>query len=211
MRHRTAADLTPGQDRFCRDYVLSDGNGVIAYRAAFPNTRHSKSRTVSKHASRLLALPKIVARIELYRGQVRNIVNADFQIEASRVIRELAAIALVDARELMSWGTERVPLVVRGKPVVIDGVAHWTNRPFLKLKNSDELTSDAASAVQAVKRSIASTGEPTVNLVLASKLRALEALARHCGLLSDNVSLRTAATGSVIELVSAQQPPDDKI
>lgn len=77
--------LTPQQERFCREYLL-DLNGSAAYRRAYPKVSEKVARV---NAAKLLAKASVRERVaELQKAAV-----ARSDLSADRVLRELALIA----------------------------------------------------------------------------------------------------------------------
>jgi phage terminase small subunit len=99
------------------------------------------------------------------------------EITADRVLRELARIAFVDLRRVFKWGP--------------DGVA---------LRPSDELTEDEAAIVAEVSETTTESGG-SIKVKRFDKLKALELLMKHLGLLVDRTEV-TGKDGGAIEVKS---------
>ena len=79
-------DLTPKQDRFCREYVI-DLNG----KQAAIRTGYSK-KTAEMQASRLLSKAKVRARVDYFKLRV----EGKLDIKKETVLRELVRISTSD-------------------------------------------------------------------------------------------------------------------
>jgi len=90
--------LTASQEAFCVKFVAT-GNKFVAYKEGFPKGGEMKDSNIHRAASRLLQLPKIVARI----NQLRDKVAERAGIDAAAVIKRLGEIAFADANELTSY------------------------------------------------------------------------------------------------------------
>lgn len=99
---------------------------------------------------------------------------ARVQVTADEVLRELKRIAFMDPRRVLSWGP--------------DGVV---------VRDSSELSTDDAACVAEASQTVTKDGG-TIKVKLASKLDALDKIARHLGMYNDKLEV-TAATRLVIE------------
>lgn len=87
--------LTPRQERFAQEYVLT-GNAAEAYRRAYPRSQKWAESTLYPRASTLLTHSKVSARIHGLQQKL----NEKFEITAERLLQEQARIALFDFRKL---------------------------------------------------------------------------------------------------------------
>ena len=86
-----STDLTPKQERFCREYVVDLHIGKAALRAGY------SVNNAAQQGSRLLKKPAAAALVEkLHREKMQR-----FNIRAENVLSELARIAFGDVRELL--------------------------------------------------------------------------------------------------------------
>lgn len=85
-------DLTPAQDRFCREYIRDD-NGTRAYQRSYPNSSYESAR---RDASRLLTNADINKRIE----ELREARNKRLELSADKVLRRLEARANFNPADL---------------------------------------------------------------------------------------------------------------
>lgn len=143
-------DLVPRRAEFVRQYLLDLNARRAAIRAGF-------SEESAKKASVQLL------RDEWVREEIRDAMAARAartELSADRVLKELAAIAYVDIRDLMSWtGTQ------------------------ITLKDSSILRAEDAAAVAGLKPHFSpTTGDCTVEMKLHDKVAALRLLGQHFGL-----------------------------
>lgn len=147
--------MTKKQKRFVEEYLIDLNATQAAIRAGYsPDTAQEQS-------SRLLSNVMIKAAVdqEMAERSKRTGINAD------RIVRELAKIALVNT----------------GKVINVEDA---TIR--------DDATDDDLAAVQSVKvkKSYSETGEMTEREVrMSDKVRALELLGRHLGMWNDKLQL----------------------
>lgn len=130
------------------------------------------ARTADRTGHENLRKPEVAAAVAAAQGGRA----ARVQVTADDVVRELKRIAFLDPREVMTWGGD-------------GGV---------KFKPSADLPEDVARCVSECSETITESGG-TVRVKLASKLDALDKLARHLGLYVDRVRLETPVTAEVVE------------
>ncbi len=129
--------------------------------------------------------------------------QAEFRVDANAVLQELAAIAFLDPRKLMSWGHRQVQAKTSsGKPIFdAGGAAVMIRVPYVDLVPSDQLDADAVRAIQAVEKRTGADGTELVSIILASKFDALASLATHLGLIGKRIEHSGAIAGRAIEMV----------
>jgi len=147
--------LTPKREAFWRAY-LELGNGSEAYRRCFSTERMSP-KTVNEKASRLLADPRIAARLAEAQAKIAE----KHAVTVDRIIAEYTKIAFADAGDFFDWGP--------------DGVT---------VKDKDELTPDQRAVVSEVSQTVTENGG-TIRVKLHSKMDALEKLGRHLGMFKE--------------------------
>ena len=91
--------------------------------------------------------------------------NQRVEISQDRILEELARIAFGDLRDSVTWGKEGV-----------------------KLKESAELTEDQAAAISEVGETVTKEGGST-RIKRHDKVKAIELLMRHKGMLNDKLNL----------------------
>src|SRR5215203_3539314 len=91
-----AQALNPKQRTFCHEYLL-DWSPKLAYIRAY---KPAKESGVNASANRLLNKVEVQAYIDELVGRR----NARTDVDADRVVLELARIGFSDIRKLMAWG-----------------------------------------------------------------------------------------------------------
>lgn len=154
--------LTAKQEEFAAG-IASGLSQAEAYRKAYPVSAKWKDKSVWEKSSVLAADVNVRSRVAELMAKAA----AANEVTVERIVRELALIAFGNKKAVMSWGPEG-----------------------LKLKNSDELSDDAAALVAEVKETVSSTGG-SLSLKTHDKVKALELLGRHVGMFVD----KTEVTG----------------
>lgn len=144
--------LTLKQEKFCHEYVKNGGNASDAYRSAY-DTKNMKSATVNRKAAELMSDGKITARIE----ELQKAAQKRTEITIDRVLKEIAAIAFVDAYEI--WDDE-------GNMKPISQIPESARRAIVGLEK---------------KVVVGQSVEETLKAKLADKNAALEKLMKHLG------------------------------
>lgn len=158
--------LNARQEAFCREYVLLKDAKASATAAGYAKSRAKQT------GFELLQYDHITSEI----SRLQAIRDAEFGMTAADVLREIAAIAMVDIGQLLTWGMEEVKdknglllTLPSGRPVM---------RPFCRPTASREMTEHERRAIKCL--SISRNG--TLKLELYDRLKALEHLGRHLGL-----------------------------
>lgn len=160
---RKPTKLNPKQERFVAEY---SGNATEAAKKAGYSARSAKQT-----AAELMANPLVAAAIAAKMARL----TSKHEVTSERIIAELARIAFLDPRKVMSWGP--------------DGV---------RFARSDELTDDEAACVVEASETVTEAGG-TIRVKLADKLGALSLLAKIQGLLVDRVKVDGTATLEIVE------------
>jgi hypothetical protein len=149
-----------------------DGSRAIA--EAFPDVIGKTSRASS--AKLMLSRPEISAAVEEITSERRR----RYAIDGDRVMRELAAVALSDIRDVVDWDSGG-----------------------LTVRNADELAPEHAAAVKSIIETVDASGKRTLKVELHPKLPALEALGKHYKLWANetNVNLLVASLNAVSDEV----------
>jgi phage terminase small subunit len=169
---------------FCHEYVALIFNGRRAYQRAYPDCKNG--RTASTHAARLLRLSEIQARIaELTRPTLTKL-----NITAERVLQEIAFVAFQRASHLLRRdGTLKDP-------------QEWDEATAATVAAIEPVT----SGQQAVGRKKTSdTARPTLKVKHWDKVKALELLMRHLGLLKEDAPHPDRPTIDLTKLTDAQK------
>ncbi len=142
--------LTPKQQRFVEEYLVDLNATQAATRAGY------SAKTANEQGARLLANVSVAAVIT----EKQKMREKRTEITQDRVITELARIAFLDPRKVMTWG----PLGVVFSP-------------------SSELSEDEARAVAEASQTVTREGG-TIRVKLADKMAALKLLGEHLGMFS---------------------------
>lgn len=158
--------LTPKQERFVAEYLVDLNATQAAVRAGYGKK--------SAHATGYdnLKLPEVAAAIRDAQSQR----SERTKVTADRVVRELARLAFLDPRRVMTWGP--------------DGVAH---RP------SSDLDADDAACVVEASQTV-TEGGGTIRVKLADKVSALQLLGKHLGMFVERMKI-DGTVPAVVELV----------
>lgn len=198
----TKSGLTAAQEKFCQAYALS-GNGVEAYRAAFPRARKSKDATVAAMASKLRSQANVRQRISALAERVERVAEEKFDITAEKVLQEIANIAFANLGDYLEWGTRKVPRTHTKTNEIItdqDGNAVVDYEPYNYIKPSKELTPKQRACVVGASISYSKDGQPSLEIKMAPKLDALKALGQHLSLFKMGIEA-TGKGGSPIQVI----------
>lgn len=111
--------LTVKQEAFCCSYIENGGNASEAYRAAYV-TAKMQEKTIWEEASRLLADPKVSARVRELMDAIakRHDLTVDdilAELEEAREMAKLAAIPQIASMVAASMGKAKVAGLIRDK------------------------------------------------------------------------------------------------
>lgn len=154
--------LTAKQEEFAAG-IASGLSQAEAYRKAYPASTKWKDKSVWVNASALASDTDVQLRVSELLGKAA----AANEVTVERIVRELALIAFGNKKAVMAWGPGG-----------------------LKLKESEEISDDAAAIVAEVKETTSATGG-SLSLKTHDKVKALELLGRHVGMFVD----KTEVTG----------------
>lgn len=175
--HREPGSLTAKQRSFVHEYLIDLNATQAAIRAGY------SKRTAGQMGFELLKKPEIAAAI----AEAQRERSARTQITQDRVLQEVARIAFLDLRKALN----------------ADG----------SLKAITELDDDTAAALAGLDllEEFEGHGEDrqqigwTKKMKLADKVRALELLMRHMGMLNDKVKLQGDAENPLVLLLKQMQ------
>lgn len=157
--------MTRKQKRFCDEYLIDLNATQAAIRAGY------SPQTASEQGSRLLANVNIRARIdkEMAERSKRTGINAD------RVLRELARVALVNAPDVIEIGTATV--------------------------KSDASREDTAAIASVKVKTIPTADGVGIEreIRLADKIKALELLGKHLGMFTDKLNLSGEVAVKIVD------------
>ena len=148
MVGKKKAKLTPKQKRFCKEYMIDLNLTQAAVRAGYSK----------KSAQRISMALIIKSHVAEYIQKLMDKRSKETEIEANRVINELAKLAFANMKHYAKFGP--------------DGV---------QLTDSEELTDDQLAAISEVSETETKDGG-TKRFKLHDKLKALELLGRHLGI-----------------------------
>lgn len=156
---KVASKLTDQQLAFCQNYALTLSGTDAALAAGY------SEKTAGNQAAQLLRNPNI--RAELQRRMAHRARRLD--LKADKIVLELMRVAFSDIRDVSDFGPGG-----------------------LRIRDSLELHDDSAAAIQSIQtdtktRTLGRDGGEvttvTIKIKMHEKLRALDLLARHLGLL----------------------------
>jgi len=154
---------SPMQTVFAREYLVDLNGAAAARRAGYKGTDHS----MEVIASRLLRAPAVAALIQA--GMAKRAERT--QITADRVLVELARIAFLDPADLFD---------AHGNPKPIADIPEHARHAIIGC--------DVVQLYEGAGQTKKQDGEVR-KIKLADKVRALELLARHLGLIKDRVEV----------------------
>lgn len=163
---RPKKTLTPKQARFVDEYLIDLNATAAATRAGY------SEKTAYQQGSRLLSNVEVAAAVTA--AQEKRAERT--QINADRVLQELARIGFADIRNLFEWDERRAAFVP-----------------------SRELTEDQAAAISEINSetlvSRDENGQPRAKIKLKlktyDKVAALRDIGKHLGMFAEDVNLRT--------------------
>jgi len=166
--------LTPRQERFAQEYVLT-GNAAEAYRIAYPKSQKWKDNSVYTQSSLLLGNIDVSQRVKELQAEVKE----KFDISAERLLLEQARIALFDHRRLFDENGR----LVKAKDMPDDVAAAVAG---VKVLNVKRISKEGAEEI--LEQSV-------IELKLWNKNTALDSLFKNKGLYErDNKQAQPAIT-----------------
>lgn len=159
--------LSPKRQRFVNEYLKDLNATQAAIRAGY------SEKTAHVQGPRLLGFVDVKAAIDA--AITRR--NKRLEISQDRIVRELAKVALADIKDYLSFRTEKTQVGVddEGSPV-------FDYKPVIELVPSENVDGTIIQEVSLSQKGI-------FTFRLQDKLKALELLARHLGMLNDRVQL----------------------
>lgn len=159
--------LTPKRQRFVNEYLKDLNATQAAIRAGY------SKRTAYVIGPRLKEEPEVKAAIEAAIARR----NKRLEVDQDKIVRELAKVAMADIKDYLSFRTEKTQVGVddEGSPV-------FDYKPVIELVPSENVDGTIIQEVSLSQKGI-------FTFRLQDKLKALELLARHLGMLNDRVQL----------------------
>lgn len=190
-RRDPTSELNAQQEKFCQRYALHK-NGAQAYGEAYPKSLTNTSQYRAESASRMLAQPKISSRIKHLSEKIAEIADKKFEVTATRVLQELAAIAFQNADDYFEWGSFTREKLRKSKETGLyepmldqNGEPLVEEVPFARIKPSTALSREQKAAVVAVSETISRTGDRVIEAKMADKLSALKLIGQHLGMFKE--------------------------
>ena len=146
--------LSPRQEKFAQHYA-QNGNATEAYRQAGYSQR-GKPENIHRRAIEVRDNRNVTARIEELSERIRERAEKEFGITTDWMLARYKAIADFDPRDFFAWNGETV-----------------TVRP------SCDLSEHQAKMITSVKQTRGANA--SIEVKLADKMKALEALGKHIG------------------------------
>lgn len=183
--------MDPRIEKFCLAYLQSFNAAAAARDAGYAPAAAGQT------GYKLLRRPDV----QVFLAEARARACEAAEVDAARVVRELARIAFADMRDAIEWGTREVDLPGS------NGVK--VQMPFADPRDSATLSPDVSAAVAEV-----SLGKSGFKIKMHDKLSALDKLGRHFGIFeTDNkqvadglARLIEAAQGTALPLARKTQP-----
>lgn len=159
--------LSPMRQRFVAEYLKDLNASQAAIRAGY------SEKTAYVQGPRLIGEPSVKAAIDAAIKRR----NKRLELSQDKVVRELVKIGMADIKDYLSYRTALTQVDVNddGEPVI--GYA-----PIIELVPSEDVDGTVIQEVSISQRGVFS-------FKLADKMKALELLARHLGMLNDRVQL----------------------
>jgi len=131
--------LTLKQEAFCREFLANGGNASEAYRNAYDASGMSAG-AIATEAHRVLQNPQVSRMIADEREKLAK----SYGVDANRIVKELARIALADVRKAVTWSGKEHREETKGGKVIMRAAND------VLLRGSDELDDETAAAIAEV-------------------------------------------------------------
>ena len=170
------------RERFCLEYLVDLNGAQAAIRAGYAR------KAARQQAHDLLTIPDVQARVaELQEEKAKSLA-----VTGARVIEELARVGFGNLRRLVEWSGSGV-----------------------KMLDCDEVGEDAQRSVVSVKQTVRTRGRgedatttTETEIKIHDKVKALELLARHTGVIKDpKLGLEVPEGGTGVLAVYGGPPP----
>lgn len=178
--------LTEKQKRFCEEYLIDLNGTQAAIRAGY------SEKTAARIAIELLNK----THVAIYLSKLREKQSERTEITADKVLAELAAIAFSDRTELAQ---------VVHKQGIDPETGEGIEYADVDLTDTDKLSDAAKKAISGIKR-----GRNGVEVSSYDKIRALELIAKHLGMLNEKKDESADTLSKLDEVLSKMLPGGDK-
>lgn len=167
------ADLTDMQRFFCLHYIKSFNATQSAIKAGYsPESAH-----VIGHEN--LRKPKIRDEIRRLKAGMAN----ELFVSVTDILNQYAKIAFADITDFVEFGTEVVPVMASGKPIVVTDPDTGKKQPLLKEINVVRFKESFLVDGQLISQ--VKQGKDGSSLQLIDKMRALEKLEQYLDVIPD--------------------------
>src|SRR5579864_1976799 len=170
---------TEKQRKFAELYLSNGKDKIAAYMGSHNVRSQIPTRTHKAAAERLLQHPKVMkllAEGEARKHEVTKKVFEKYAITEERILEELARLAFSNPTDVMEWDEEK-------------GI---TTKP------SSEIPDDVKAAITEITETELKDGRKKVKVKMASKKDALEALAKHKGLMKEQLEHKHLVAAKLI-------------
>lgn len=190
-------ELTAKQATFVREYLVDLNGKQAAIRAGY------SPKTAEAQASRLLTYAKVskaVAAAQAERAKRT-------EIDADRVIAELAKIGFSDIRKVAKWASNvavAAPDERTVDEILESGELRTAVVNIVELIDSESIDDETAAAISEISMS----DKGTLKVKLHDKRAALVDLARHLGLFKDGPQINVNVAPSLAHFYGQAIEPD---
>ena len=172
-------NLTSKQQKFCLLYIRCF-NATKAYQKAY----ESSYSTAMVEGCKLLKNPKIQAEIQaLKQGRL----NREL-LDESDIVQKYMDIAFADVTDFVTFGQEEVPVMAMYGPVTVKDEETGEKVPLTKTVNV--VRAKSSEEVDGTILAEVSQGKDGFKIKLADRMKALEWLANHMDLATDEQRAR---------------------
>ncbi len=167
------ADLTDMQRLFCLHYLRTFNATQSAIKAGYaPDSAHVQG-------SRLLSNDKIKREVRRLKAEM----SRELFIDAINILEQYAKIAFADITEFVDFGTELVPMMASGSPIIITNQDTGKKEPLLKEVNVMRFKGSWMVDGQLISE--VKQGKDGASIKLLDKMRALEKLEQYFDVIPD--------------------------
>lgn len=178
--------LTDKQRLFCI-YCVEYLNATKAYQKAY----ECSYRVANVNGSRLLVNASVKAEVDRLKSEAIQGELFDMKLIAKKAFQKYIDIALADITDYLTFGRRQIEMP--DGPRVVN---------YVDLKESVEVDGTIITEV--------SQGKDGVKVKLADKMRALEFLAKHTGLLSADVVQKLEMEREKLSILKCKEEPNDE-
>ena len=180
-------DLTDKQRLFCI-YCVEYLNATKAYQKAY----ECSYRVANVNGSRLLVNASIRNEVERLKLEALQGELFDMKLIAKKVFQKYIDIALADITDYLTFGRRQIEMP--DGPRVVN---------YVDLNESSEVDGTIVTEV--------SQGKDGVKVKLADKMRAMEFLAKHTGLLSADIVEKLELERRKVEITQSKVPSKERV